>query len=83
MDKTSPYDAKYEPHPLLGHVVLAGQPSFLSLSYFLSELYHSDHGEQSTHVVILNPKEPTDEVKELMEESTHTSNSNSTLILLR
>jgi len=69
MDKTSPYDAEYEPHPIYGHVVITGQGvSFMSLSNFLSEFYHSDHGEQETHTVILHPLEPSDEMKELLED---------------
>jgi len=66
MDKTSAYDRAYElsSYP---HVLVVSKPVCSSIGMFLLEFYHADHGEQETRVVILDPSEPCDEFKDLIE----------------
>jgi len=68
MDRTSPYDAAFYPQPEAGHVLLCGKPSHISVAMFLREFYHADHGEQRTRVVILHPDEPSEQLKEVIED---------------
>ena len=67
IDKTSRFDAAFDLHPTAQHVLLVSKPECSSVSMFLREFYHTDHGEQETRVVIIDPSEPSDEFKDLIE----------------
>ena len=66
VEKTSAYDAAYIPSESSTHVLICGQASVHSLLRFLSEFYHEDHGEQTAHVVILMPDEPSSDIETMI-----------------
>lgn len=70
INKRSPYVHSFKKKYQQNHVVVCGQFENYTLKTFLKEFFCPDHGSSTvnTHVVILNPKEPDEDLKEILED---------------
>lgn len=68
--RKSSYDHSFKYRNNQNHVVVCGKFELSSLTTFLKEFFCSDHGPVTvnTHVVILNPEEPSEELKLILED---------------
>ena len=53
----------YQSNPEIPHLVICGNISADSLKNFCNELFHVDHGQSEKFVVILNPNNPSQDLK--------------------
>eukprot|EP00158_Paraphelidium_tribonemae_P009403 Partr_v1_DN28856_c0_g1_i3_m33832 putative Potassium large conductance calcium-activated channel, subfamily M, alpha member 1 len=62
------YDHSFKEKRGQNHVVICGHFELNSLETFLKEFFCPDHGQVTvnTHVVVLNPREPTDDLKAIL-----------------
>ncbi|KAI3650905.1 hypothetical protein MP228_004386 [Amoeboaphelidium protococcarum] len=69
MGQKSVYDHSFKKKNNQNHVLICGDFELSSLSTFLKEFFCADHGPLSvnTHVVILSPNEPSEELKLILE----------------
>lgn len=59
MGNYSKYDTQYN---FKEHIIIVGNYKARTLSQFLAQFYHSDHGEVSTNSIIINLEYPTSEI---------------------
>ncbi len=63
----SPYQrAAYKRKPAQSHAIITGWLDQTTLKTALEELLHQEHGLSKVHVVILNPRPPSTEIKNLI-----------------